>query len=455
MKRSELKNKIKRRLGWPMVKVELCDDQLNDHIDYSREKFIKWAIGNATDLIYFTLPLKAGHKFYDLPKGVLDIIEYDDDVDSMGGSQTLFSVENYFFNQGYYDPMFQYPYSLVGYHMVLDFMEALDRYNPDKYSWRYHRKTNQLELTPTPEYGNDGLTVERIDPTTNTVKSYTLDSPGYILLKANVIEGTTLPYVIREWDEVMKEIIPASELRIINSNEVNNNYFVLSSPAINSKLDIYKNGELYTNWHWHDDIRKIVRWTKNEEIHLNDELLCRYNKINTYNIEGSSMTETFDYTIDNFVITPLQLATKTFMLSRKTIKKEDIIINVNDKDYVYNSGFTVDTDNQTIMFGSFSLNNVLVNGSNVKITFVDEDSNIEEYNESLYDRTWILDYATALSKISLGLIRRKFASFNSIGNTSISLDGDMLVSEGQQEKEKLEEELRDEESYEGSYIVMG
>ena len=456
MTKSELINKIKRKLGWPMVKVELCDDHIKDAIDESLKKFIKWAIGNATDIIYFTLPLEGGKKFYDLPKGVIDVIEYDDDSGTQGGINTLFSIENYFFNQGYYDPMLSYPYSMVGYHLALDFIEALERYNPDKYSWRYHKKTNQLELSPTPKYNENNIMVDRIDPKTNTVKTYTLDSPGYVLLRANVLEGTTLPYVIRDWDEVMKEITPASELRTINSDEEDNQYFVLSSMAYKGKLSIYKNGTEYTDWLWHDDARRIIRWTNKDDIKLNDELLLRYNKVDISDSgEDRSYTDEMEYTKETYNIDPLNIASKSFMLSKKTINPKDVIITYNNNDYAYGSGFTMDTDNQTVLFAGKQLDGLLSAGDNVNITYVDESSNIEEYDESIYDSTWILNYAVALSKLTLGMIRRKFSNFSSIGNTGISLDGDSLVSEGQQEKERLEEELKDEEVYIGGYITMG
>jgi hypothetical protein len=55
----------------------------------------------------------------------------------------------------------------------------------------------------------------------------------------------------------------------------------------------------------------------------------------------------------------------------------------------------------------------------------------------------------------LGETRRKFANFSSIGNTGISLDGDSLLSEGKEEKERLEEKLKEEENFEGSYITFG
>ena len=69
----------------------------------------------------------------------------------------------------------------------------------------------------------------------------------------------------------------------------------------------------------------------------------------------------------------------------------------------------------------------------------------------LYEDEWFQDYCIALCKITLGYTRRKFANMTSLGNASISLDGDSLVGEGQQEKEALEERLRNE-AWEGMDI---
>jgi hypothetical protein len=74
---------------------------------------------------------------------------------------------------------------------------------------------------------------------------------------------------------------------------------------------------------------------------------------------------------------------------------------------------------------------------------------------NFYTSDWIFDYALAECKIILGRIRSKFAQFNSIGNIGIALDGDTLIQEGIQEKERLEETLRLEESHEGYGIIWG
>jgi len=68
--KKELAEKIKRRLGYPMIKVELHPRQIDDAIDYARDKFIKWAVGQATQETWFTVLLSAGQNFYDLPVGV-------------------------------------------------------------------------------------------------------------------------------------------------------------------------------------------------------------------------------------------------------------------------------------------------------------------------------------------------------------------------------------------------
>jgi hypothetical protein len=84
--------------------------------------------------------------------------------------------------------------------------------------------------------------------------------------------------------------------------------------------------------------------------------------------------------------------------------------------------------------------------------YPEADENMLEY---IYSHPWIIAYSTAFARETLGLIRRKFANNSSLGNASISLDGDSLVSEGREDKQRLEEELDLKWSYEGYGIEMG
>lgn len=58
------------------------------------------------------------------------------------------------------------------------------------------------------------------------------------------------------------------------------------------------------------------------------------------------------------------------------------------------------------------------------------------------DRTWIIRYALALSKITLGQVRRKFRDYQYPSGT-VSLDGGELVSEGLSETEQLRQEMKE------------
>ena len=271
----DLAAKLRRRLGHPLIKVELNDEQIYDAIDYARDKFVKWAVGQSTVETFFTMALSAGQTIYDLPTGVTEVVHYQDSGGGTGGGSinTLFTIDNYLYQHGMYEALYHTAmtgggYTMISYHIARDFLETVVRYTPSKYNWRYHRYTNELEIQPPPPSGN-ALTI------TQDGNEFTIDSPGYVLLKVYMMEGST-----------------------------------------------HESG-----------------WTSS------------------------------------------------------------------------------DTD--------------------------------------FYTSDWIFDYALAECKIILGRIRSKFANFTSVGNTGITMDGDTLLSEGQQEKERLEETLRMEEVWEGLGLSVG
>jgi hypothetical protein len=269
MTKNQLAEKIKRRFGYPMIKVELDPQHITDAIDYARQKWMKWAVGQATAEVFFTLRLSAGQTLYDLPMGVTEIISKDTTGVS-SGINTLFTIDNFLYNQGLYESLWNTAnqgYTIVSYHIARDFLDTVRKYTPDVYNYKYHPFTNQLEIHPPPVSGSAQF------------GSYY--GPGWILLRAYMVEGSTV-----------------------------------------------RGG-------WEGDFKS-----------------------------GDS-------------------------------------------------------------------------------------------DEDFYGLDWIYDYATAECKMILGEIRRKFANFASIGNTGLSLDGDQLVSEGKEEKERLEEKLQLEEVYDGLGISIG
>jgi hypothetical protein len=207
MTRNELILRIKRNLGCPMINVEIHDSQINDAINKARDKWIMWAVGNATQEKYITVLLKGGQRVYDLPAGVVDVISYQDRASGFGtfdagGINTLFSFENYMYNNGMMGAGHG-AFNFIDYHIALDFIDTSNRYICNKYNYSYHKMTNQLVLDPPPAYGKITTLTEAVSADDNAavipnpldVESVTtvIDSPGFALIKAYVIEGSTLP----------------------------------------------------------------------------------------------------------------------------------------------------------------------------------------------------------------------------------------------------------------------
>jgi len=177
-----LADKIRRRFGAPAIKVELEDSQIYDAIDYTKQKFLKWATGQATVETFFTLMLSAGTNFYDLPVGVTEVISYNGNVGVTSGINTLFTIENYLYSQGYFEALYNTGgagYTIISYHIARDFLDTVRRYTPDKYNWKYHPYTNEIEIHPAPASGNSLV-----------LSDGTYDSPGFVLLRTYMIEGS-------------------------------------------------------------------------------------------------------------------------------------------------------------------------------------------------------------------------------------------------------------------------
>lgn len=182
--KNELAEKIKRRLGAPMVKIELDDTQIYDNIDYARDLFIRWAVGQSTQETWYTLLLSGGQTIYDLPPNTVEVCSYS--VQTLGSIHTLFTIENYLYQMGMFDQILMRGggdgYTLVSYHIARGFLETIKRYVVDSYNFKYHRYTNQLEINPPPPSSGQTSVQQGGVNVVNT--------PGYVLLRTYQIDGT-------------------------------------------------------------------------------------------------------------------------------------------------------------------------------------------------------------------------------------------------------------------------
>lgn len=188
MTKSEIRQWVKEQLGAPMVKIELTDQQIDNNIDYARDRFIKIAIGNVNQETHMTMMLSGGQAVYDLPTEVTEVVDYiDASSSSMGGNiNTLFTIENYFYSQGMLANLHE-PFNLVGYHIALEFLETLNRYVHSQYQWKYNKFRNQLTLSPTPPTSAAGG--GNVTTYTDAGSAVINDSPGYVLLRIFKLEA--------------------------------------------------------------------------------------------------------------------------------------------------------------------------------------------------------------------------------------------------------------------------
>jgi len=182
--KTDLIEKIKRRFGWPNVKVEVDETTISNHIDYARDKFIKYATGHATQEVFYTIMLSASQHLYELHDACIEVMDYYFVPADFGGINTLFSVANMMYSQGMFDPVTNKDgsgYNLISYHLGLDFLETLQKYVPDEYNFKWHKRTKQFEIQPPPLSGNSFA-----------YNDVTYDSPGFILLHCLFYRGGTL-----------------------------------------------------------------------------------------------------------------------------------------------------------------------------------------------------------------------------------------------------------------------
>jgi hypothetical protein len=254
MKKVELIEKIKRRLGYPMVKVELDDSQISDCIDYAGEKFTKWVTGNATQEVYFTLMLSAGQTVYNMPPGTREIIDYE--VRTGGSIHTLFTVENYLYNMGMYDMILMRSagdgYSLISYHIARDFLDTVRRYVVDAYNYKYHKYTNTIEINPTPPSGGTLYSGTQV-----------FNSPGFILIHSLRTEGTDEDLYTEEWvydyaTAQSKIILGRVRAKFANFTSIGNTGISLDGDALISE--------------GREDVEKLETWLMDHEVYFGSEI---------------------------------------------------------------------------------------------------------------------------------------------------------------------------------------
>lgn len=183
------------QLGYPLIQVEIHEDQLRMCINDAVEEFTKWVIQEkkylALNLEYYTqttyglsgeVLVDGGYNLSTLTNNipvvtsVFTIQESTGTSSSINGHNTLFSVTNTMWNQG----VFPIPGqsgggsgAWINYELALSYVELIKRMTASGFQYEFNERTQKLTLRP--------------DPKANGVR-------GYVCIGCNVIRPDDQQY---------------------------------------------------------------------------------------------------------------------------------------------------------------------------------------------------------------------------------------------------------------------
>ncbi len=157
----ETRNYIKRKLGHPVICVEVADEQLNDIICDTIQDADRYLYGEGNYRDYVAFPLTSGVSEYVLDECVTDVVAFDY-TSLINGINVLHSPQhallyNDWVNNG------NYPggpggggsaSSLVGYNLAMTGLKEVTNQFSTSYSADFHEPSRTLKIMPTPKEDN-------------------------------------------------------------------------------------------------------------------------------------------------------------------------------------------------------------------------------------------------------------------------------------------------------------
>jgi len=153
--RDELKSYVLRQCGYPLVTVELTEDQINDAIDNATETFTQYLLPEKRYISYDLTQYDSTSGFI-VQEGILSFFDIQDSSTVLGSVGDLFSPKNVLWNAG------QYPVilgsisagmksgSFTTLEIALQYVDLINRMLGQGFSFSFDNFTRQLRLNPDP-----------------------------------------------------------------------------------------------------------------------------------------------------------------------------------------------------------------------------------------------------------------------------------------------------------------
>jgi hypothetical protein len=142
--RAEFGEYCLRRLGKPVIQINVADEHVDDAIDYALKKFADYHF-DATEKVYYKHQITAfdkTRKFITLPDNVIGAVNIFD-YTSFGNVQNPFNIEYQIMLNDLYTLTSQ---SMLPYYMTMYQLQSLQEMLVGKKPIRYNRYKNELRI---------------------------------------------------------------------------------------------------------------------------------------------------------------------------------------------------------------------------------------------------------------------------------------------------------------------
>ncbi len=141
---------IQRKLGAPVIDVEIEMEQIIDNIDDTLQLFSRHA-GDVSYRSAMVLMLTGGINEYDIPENVKSVVSMDTSKTIGEGITVLFSPLNQMYNMGFLN-FFSGTFGsgLISYEIGMQYLKQTEMLLQSPFSIQFNKYTHKLKVTPTP-----------------------------------------------------------------------------------------------------------------------------------------------------------------------------------------------------------------------------------------------------------------------------------------------------------------
>lgn len=159
----DARNYIRRRLGHPVICVEIADEQLNDIICDTIQDADRYLYGEGNYRDYMVFSITSGVSDYQMDNTITDVVEFDytslvDGINVLHSPTHMLLYNDWVVNGNYPGGGYsEGASSLVGYDLAMTYLKEVESQFAISYNADFHEPSGILKILPTPKKSGTGL----------------------------------------------------------------------------------------------------------------------------------------------------------------------------------------------------------------------------------------------------------------------------------------------------------